>query len=67
MEARQKYYAVVTLHLFTGLVIGYIAGYRAGQTPPLNPDYFKIPASIESSYVTPEAEACSKEFDMPCA
>ncbi len=68
MEARQKYYAAVMLHLFAGLICGYIAGYRAGQTLPLNPDHFKTPASsIESQYVTPEAIDCSKKSDMPCA
>ncbi len=67
MEARKKYYATVTIHLLAGLVFGYIAGYRAGQIPNLNPDHFKIPASIESSYVKPEAAKCSKKSDMPCA
>ncbi len=70
MEAKNKYYASVSLHLFAGLVFGYVAGYRAGQIPNLNPDHFKIPASpasIESQYVAPEAEACSKKSPMPCA
>ncbi|MFC1333158.1 MAG: hypothetical protein G8D91_00400 [gamma proteobacterium symbiont of Clathrolucina costata] len=63
MEAKNRYFAAVIVHLMLGIGIGYVAGQRDGTRPPINPSHFHLAAD---QLVDLEAAECSKRTGVPC-